>query len=112
MKKTEQKKLFVVRNTPIRRFWALCAESAQGAQTHADPRRPWGLVRCTDAPPVRICNLYDIYELAEAENPAGKAYHGPEHVPGTSSAPRGGCGWDTSRGRWGALGQAEVSAKR
>ena len=34
---------------------------------------PGGLVRCTDAPPVRICNVYDIYELAEAENRAGKA---------------------------------------
>ena len=85
MKKTEQKKLFVVRNTPIRRFWALCAESAQ---TRADPRRPaqtlGGSVRCTDAPPVRICNVYDIYELAEAENRAGKASDGPEHGPGTS----------------------------
>ena len=53
----------------------------------ADPRRPaqtlGGSVRCTDAPPVRICNVYDIYELAEAENRAGKASDGPEHGPGT-----------------------------
>ena len=111
MKKTEQKKLFVVRNTPIRRFWALCAESAQGAQTHADPRRPWGLVRCTDAPPVRICNVYDIYELAEAENPAGKAFDGPEYGPGRSRAP-GGMRLGHVPRRGGALGQAEVSAKR
>ena len=44
---------------------------------------PGGLVRCTDAPPVRICNVYDICELAEAENRAGKASDGPEHGPGT-----------------------------
>ena len=42
---------------------------------------PGGLVRCTDAPPVRICNVYDICELAEAENRAGKASDGPEHGP-------------------------------
>ena len=40
-----------------------------------------GSVRCTDAPPVRICNVYDICELAEAENRAGKASDGPEHGP-------------------------------
>ena len=84
MKKTEQKKLFVVRNTPIRRFWALCAESLRAdPKSCADPGiDPGGLVRCTDAPPVRICNVYDIYELAEAENRAGKASDGPEHGPG------------------------------
>ena len=42
---------------------------------------PGGLVRCADAPPVRICNVCDIYELAEAENRAGKASDGPEHGP-------------------------------
>ena len=80
-KKTEQKKLFVVRNTPIR------AVLGSLRRVCADPRRPaqtlGGSVRCTDAPPVRICNVYDIYELAEAENRARKASDGPEHGPGT-----------------------------
>ena len=81
MKKTEQKKLFVVRNTLIRRFLGSLRRVC------ADQRRPkktlGGSVRCTDAPPVRICNVYDIYELAEAENRAGKASDGPEHGLGT-----------------------------
>ena len=53
MKKTEQKKLFVVRNTHIRRLWALCAEDC------AEPYlTSGGLVRVPHAPPLVCLDLY------------------------------------------------------
>ena len=53
MKKNEQRKLFVVRNTPIRRLWALSAEDC------AEPELTSGrLVRDLHAPPLVCLDLY------------------------------------------------------